>query len=200
LAQMPHALDPERGFRTRSRFTFHDFITLARPASVFRFFGDLVLSALKAHRNIERDGWVFLERLLEVNSSRVQSDVNARVLERLLWQHNLCKKPITRRWLCGHQDHAAIWHNPRADILTPMVSPHCKPMPLGYVREPFSDPNWLFEIKWDGFRSLVQVHEGECRLLISRNGNAHTRGAGAVDSVPPRNRNRIRTFTGATGS
>jgi hypothetical protein len=81
LAQMPHALDPERGFRTRSRFTFHDFITLARPASIFRLLGDVVLGLVRAYGSIERDGVAFLERLLEVNSTRVQSDVNNRVLE-----------------------------------------------------------------------------------------------------------------------
>lgn len=80
LAQMPHALDAERGFRTRSRFTFHDFITLG-PASVFRLVGDLILGAIKMYGSIERDGIAFLERLLEVNSTRVQSDVNERVLE-----------------------------------------------------------------------------------------------------------------------
>jgi GTP-binding protein EngB required for normal cell division len=81
LAQMPHALDPERGFRTRSRFTFHDFITLARPASIFRLLADVIVGALGAYGSIELDAVAFLERLLEVNSTRVQSDVNERVLE-----------------------------------------------------------------------------------------------------------------------
>jgi len=26
-------------------------------------------------------------------------------------------------------------------------------MPLASVREPFDDPDWLFEPKWDGFRA-----------------------------------------------
>jgi bifunctional non-homologous end joining protein LigD len=43
-------------------------------------------------------------------------------------------------------------------------------MPLGRVREPFSHPDWVFEIKWDGVRSLVPVENGTC-LLVSRNGN-----------------------------
>lgn len=43
-------------------------------------------------------------------------------------------------------------------------------MPLGRVREPFSHPDWLFEIKWDGFRSLARVERSKC-MLISRNGN-----------------------------
>lgn len=43
-------------------------------------------------------------------------------------------------------------------------------MPLGRAREPFSHPEWIFEIKWDGFRSLAYVEHGACRL-VSRNGN-----------------------------
>lgn len=34
----------------------------------------------------------------------------------------------------------------------------------------FSPPDWLFEIKWDGFRALAQIEHGRCKL-ISRNGN-----------------------------
>jgi len=33
LARMPHALDPEKGFRVRSKFTFLEFIDVAQPAS-----------------------------------------------------------------------------------------------------------------------------------------------------------------------
>jgi hypothetical protein len=43
-------------------------------------------------------------------------------------------------------------------------------MTLGRAPEPFSHPDWLFEIKWDGFRSLVRIEQGKCRL-ISRKGN-----------------------------
>ena len=43
-------------------------------------------------------------------------------------------------------------------------------MPLGRAREPFSHPDWIFEVKWDGFRSLVRIEHGACKL-VSRNGN-----------------------------
>jgi bifunctional non-homologous end joining protein LigD len=43
-------------------------------------------------------------------------------------------------------------------------------MPLGRAREPFSHPDWLFEIKWEGFRSLVRIDSGACKLF-SRNQN-----------------------------
>ena len=43
-------------------------------------------------------------------------------------------------------------------------------MPLSRRTEPFSHPDWVFEIKWDGFRALAYIENGRCRL-VSRNGN-----------------------------
>jgi bifunctional non-homologous end joining protein LigD len=43
-------------------------------------------------------------------------------------------------------------------------------MPLRRVAEPFDDPDWRFELKYDGFRALAYLNEGRCRL-VSRNGN-----------------------------
>jgi len=31
--------------------------------------------------------------------------------------------------------------------------------------KPFDDPDWLFEIELDGFRSLAQVQDGVCKLI-----------------------------------
>ena len=45
-----------------------------------------------------------------------------------------------------------------------------QPMPLSRKAEPFNHPDWLFEIKWDGFRSLAYIENGRCKLM-SRNGN-----------------------------
>src|SRR5690242_14256337 len=45
-----------------------------------------------------------------------------------------------------------------------------QPMPLRSSVEPFDDPDWIFELKYDGFRALAYVEEGRCRL-VSRNGN-----------------------------
>src|ERR1700740_3367149 len=51
-----------------------------------------------------------------------------------------------------------------------MLVPRFQPLTLGRVPAPFSHPDYLFEIKWDGFRSLVRIEQGKCRL-ISRKGN-----------------------------
>ncbi len=81
LARMPHALDPESGFRVRSRFTFMDFIEIAQPASPLQWLLDLILGVIGARKMIDNDAREFLAWLLESNSIRVQSDILNRVQE-----------------------------------------------------------------------------------------------------------------------
>lgn len=47
-------------------------------------------------------------------------------------------------------------------------------LPLIQKPEPFSDPDWIFEVKHDGFRSLAIIEDGACQL-ISRKGNVYSR-------------------------
>jgi predicted GTPase len=81
LARMPHALDPEKGLRVRSRFVFEDFIGIAEPVSPLRWIADVFLPLVGAHKLIVNDAHEFLRHLLEVNSSRVQNDVLNRIEE-----------------------------------------------------------------------------------------------------------------------
>ena len=39
------------------------------------------------------------------------------------------------------------------------------PMPLIQQREPFDDPDWIYEIKHDGFRALAVIDQGHCRFF-----------------------------------
>jgi bifunctional non-homologous end joining protein LigD len=54
-------------------------------------------------------------------------------------------------------------------VLLPPL-PSIKPLRLSRVSAPFDDPDWIFEIKHDGFRALAFCDNGEVRL-VSRNGN-----------------------------
>ena len=38
------------------------------------------------------------------------------------------------------------------------------------VDKPFDDDDWLFEIKWDGYRAVAFIEDGQVRL-VSRNQN-----------------------------
>ena len=44
-------------------------------------------------------------------------------------------------------------------------------MPLSRKPAPFDHPEWIFELKYDGFRSLAVIQDGRAEL-ISRNGNS----------------------------
>jgi len=48
------------------------------------------------------------------------------------------------------------------------------PMLATLVDQPFDDDQWLFEIKWDGYRAVAFVNDGEVRL-VSRNQNDLTK-------------------------
>lgn len=50
----------------------------------------------------------------------------------------------------------------QAHYITPMLAKE--------IEEPFNDKNWIFEIKWDGYRAIAEVR-GDSVKLYSRNGN-----------------------------
>jgi Dynamin family len=81
LARMPNALDSERGFRVPSRFTFEELLRVSMPASPLRYLADVFLGAVRAFSVIEHEAREFLDYLVEMNSTRVQSDVVNRVQE-----------------------------------------------------------------------------------------------------------------------
>ena len=49
------------------------------------------------------------------------------------------------------------------------VPPGIKPMKATLVDEPFDEPGWLFEVKWDGYRAIANLSKKDGVQLISRN-------------------------------
>lgn len=81
LEELPEDLVSDQGLTVRSQFHFHVIERVAAPASPLLFIADLVLGAVGLRGMIVRDAQEFLDQLFEVNSSRVQSDVDERVRE-----------------------------------------------------------------------------------------------------------------------
>lgn len=48
-----------------------------------------------------------------------------------------------------------------------------KPMLATLVNEPFDDPDWTYEVKWDGYRSIAYINKGSVELS-SRNNKSFT--------------------------
>jgi ATP-dependent DNA ligase len=48
--------------------------------------------------------------------------------------------------------------------------PRIRPMRLKLVKEPFDSPEYIFELKHDGWRAIAYIQKNECKL-ISQNNN-----------------------------
>ena len=55
-----------------------------------------------------------------------------------------------------------------------MTLPRVQPIIPTWRKEPFDDPEWVFDFKYDGFRGLCYIEQGRCRF-ISRNCNVLSR-------------------------
>lgn len=78
---LPEEIGSEQGFRSESHFYFHVMERVAAPASPLLLVADYVRGLLHLRRGIANDAREFLNYLLDVNSARVQSDVDERVRE-----------------------------------------------------------------------------------------------------------------------
>jgi bifunctional non-homologous end joining protein LigD len=64
----------------------------------------------------------------------------------------------------GEVDLTAAMTEPMPDFIPPMKAT--------LASEPFSDPDWLFEVKWDGYRVEAVLRDGRVRLYTRRRQDA----------------------------
>src|SRR5215467_5469109 len=76
---------------------------------------------------------------------------------------------------------AAEVHGARKSAMPTRV----EPMLATLVEQPFSDPNWLFEIKWDGVRAMAWIANGAL-MLRSRNNIDITMRYPELSALPKR--------------
>src|SRR5258706_4627066 len=62
------------------------------------------------------------------------------------------------------------------------VIPEFIPMRLAVRNEPFNHPDWLYELKLDGFRALAIIESGSCRL-VSRKAHVYKSFPGLCSSL-----------------
>jgi bifunctional non-homologous end joining protein LigD len=62
--------------------------------------------------------------------------------------------------------------------------PHrIKPMLATLTREPFDDPDWIFEMKWDGYRAVAEIRHKDVSLYSRNRIPFNTRFSPIVDSL-----------------
>ncbi|HET7728182.1 MAG TPA: DNA ligase D [Candidatus Limnocylindrales bacterium] len=143
------------GEKLRGRFTI--VRTSRRPGAAPRtaFEDDEGEQWLLIHKRDEyaQPGWDAEEHPQSVKSGRTNDEVKANAPA--IW---VSKAPADEAGI----DLSAAREAPMPDYLEPMKAT------LG--SRPFRDEDWLFEVKWDGYRVEAVVRDGEVRLY-TRNGN-----------------------------
>ena len=62
--------------------------------------------------------------------------------------------------------------------------PHgIKPMLATLVREPFNQPDWLFEVKWDGYRAIAEIRDGGVSLYTRNQTSLNKKFSPIADSL-----------------
>jgi bifunctional non-homologous end joining protein LigD len=77
---------------------------------------------------------------------------------------------------------ASLYKISRSRHIRGMTLPRVQPIIATWRKEPFGNPDWLFDFKYDGFRALCYLEQARCRL-ISRKGNALNRFNALGDQV-----------------
>jgi bifunctional non-homologous end joining protein LigD len=73
---------------------------------------------------------------------------------------------VIARWTWKSSRIAPIWRRVPLPRVQPIIPTRRK--------EPFDNPDWLFDLKYDGFRAICYIERGRCRF-VSRRGNVFTR-------------------------
>jgi bifunctional non-homologous end joining protein LigD len=70
-----------------------------------------------------------------------------------------------------------------SDALKGPMPRNIEPMLATPVAEPFDDPDWLFEVKWDGYRAIAEIDAERIRLYSRNRLSFENRFAPIVDSL-----------------
>jgi len=111
----------------------------------------------------KKDGQAAVEDILKEN----RSVVSRKTLEELLEERP--EQAFRRRKMDQVRLHEVMEREDLKDAPVGPMPEAVQPMLAEAVKEPFDDPDWVFEVKWDGYRAIAGVREGSVSLY-SRNG------------------------------
>jgi len=111
----------------------------------------------------KKDGNVTREEILREN----RSVVSHKTLEEMLETDS--QKTFKQKKSNQIRLHEAMESEDLQDAPIKPMPHEIKPMLATVVKEPFDHPDWIFEVKWDGYRAVAEVREHGVSLY-SRNG------------------------------
>jgi bifunctional non-homologous end joining protein LigD len=147
--------------------------SIAKGSLKFELFGKKLKGAFALVHIKGRDGeenaWLLIkERDDAVDPSwRVEDHAESVKSGRTLAE--IARDPKAPHWISNRPESAAKPSHAAARTIAPLPK-ITQPMLATPVDEPFDDPKWLFELKWDGYRALSRIERDGSVVLTSRTG------------------------------
>src|SRR5579871_3645725 len=134
--------------------------------------GVFALVKIKPREHESGDPWLLIKDKDEYADSKYDPADHPESVKSGKTLADVARDPRARTWQSkpsARHAAAAATKRRRASVKRDPV-PHPKSLMLAtLVADPFDDPDWLFEIKWDGYRALCTIEE-DSFSLVSRNG------------------------------
>jgi bifunctional non-homologous end joining protein LigD len=152
--------------------------------------GEFTLVKIRPRENEHGDPWLLIKDRDEHADARYDPADYPESVKSGKTLADVARDPRAKIWQSKRSARHATMPQRAARVRRDPV-PHPKSLMLAtLVADPFDDPEWLFEIKWDGYRALCTIDEKRFSL-VSRNGLDLLRRfpefealAGAFASVP----------------
>ncbi|MGP6158234.1 MAG: non-homologous end-joining DNA ligase, partial [Vulcanimicrobiaceae bacterium] len=131
--------------------------------------GGFALVHIKKPRDGEANAWLLIKERDPGADPNWKIEEHAESVESGKTLAEIAKDPRAPHWASDRPAASSVPKRAPAK-LAPMPA-EVAPMLATTVDEPFEDPKWLFELKWDGYRALVRIERDGTVAVNSRSGN-----------------------------
>ncbi|MGH7728605.1 MAG: DNA polymerase ligase N-terminal domain-containing protein, partial [Vulcanimicrobiaceae bacterium] len=127
-------------------------------------------------RDGEENAWLLIKERDAAVDPKWKIEVHPESVESGKTLADIAKDPRARHWQSDRPASRAVTgarvraQAARAEKMPEVASP----MLASALAEPFDDPAWLFELKWDGYRALVRIERDGTVEISSRSGKDFT--------------------------
>ena len=130
--------------------------------------GEFTLVKIKPREDEHGDPWLLLKDRDEHSDPKYNPADHPQSVKSGKTLADVAADPHSPTWQSKPSKHATAPRRHASVKRDPL--PKVKGLMLAtLVGEPFDDPEWLFEIKWDGYRALCTIEDGRLSV-VSRNG------------------------------
>jgi len=132
--------------------------------------GGFALVHIKKARAGEENAWLLIKERDDSTDPKWRIEDHAESVKSGETLADLAKDPKAPHWISNRPEAAATSRASRKPAAAKVPS-DVQTMLATAVDEPFDDPKWLYELKWDGYRATATIDRNGAVTLTSRNGN-----------------------------